>query len=333
MTIPIYPGIVKENDLSPDQGFGSEIDDLCQQIRDATKGWGANKQKVIDAIATQNITTRCKMAIRYKELFERELVDVMKKEFSGDFGVALEFLSLPSDKAECAMIRKACKGIGAQVNVVWSIVCGRTNEEMDRLKKTYFTMYNKDLGKLLASELHGDMERLVFNCLQGAEDVYDPQFHTAEKAIEEAEEIHSKGQGRWGTDGRGIFKLLCKAPPEHIENMNKAYADKYGFTLMKAMEKEMGGNVKEGTIFMLGMKQKPYETIGDLIRSACVGFGTDELLLTTLLIRYQPIMSEVMSAHIEKHGKTIHDRVRSEVGGKFKDLLLQVLNTAWPEQG
>jgi hypothetical protein len=115
--------------------------------------------------------------------------------------------------------------------------------------------------------------------------------------------------------------------------MNKAYADKYGFTLMKAMEKEMGGNVKEGTIFMLGMKQKPYETIGDLIRSACVGFGTDELLLTTLLIRYQPIMSEVMSAHIEKHGKTIHDRVRSEVGGKFKDLLLQVLNTAWPEQG
>ena len=38
MTIPIYPDIVTEQDLSPDH-FGSEIDDLCQQIRDATKGW------------------------------------------------------------------------------------------------------------------------------------------------------------------------------------------------------------------------------------------------------------------------------------------------------
>jgi hypothetical protein len=38
MTIPIYPEIVMQQDLAPDH-FGSEIDDLCQQIRDATKGW------------------------------------------------------------------------------------------------------------------------------------------------------------------------------------------------------------------------------------------------------------------------------------------------------
>jgi hypothetical protein len=45
------------------------------------------------------------------------------------------------------------------------------------------------------------------------------------------------------------------------------------------------------------------------------------------------VMSEVMTAHIEMFGKTIHERVRKEVGGKFKALLLQVLNTVWPEQG
>lgn len=41
MTIPLYPDIVRQNDLSPDHG-GSEVDELCQQIHDATKGWGVS---------------------------------------------------------------------------------------------------------------------------------------------------------------------------------------------------------------------------------------------------------------------------------------------------
>lgn len=38
------------------------------------------------------------MAVRYKELFEVELAELMKKEFSGDFGLALKFLALPLDR-------------------------------------------------------------------------------------------------------------------------------------------------------------------------------------------------------------------------------------------
>ena len=119
------------------------------------------------------------------------------------------------------MIHFATKGIGASTNVVWSIICGRTNGEIDILKKTYFTMYTKDLSKRLGSELHGDMERLVFTCLQGAEEVYDPQFHTLEKAMEDANIIHEKGQGRWGTDERGIFKVIGASPREHLQNVSK----------------------------------------------------------------------------------------------------------------
>jgi hypothetical protein len=41
MTIRLYPDIVRENKLAPDHG-GSEVDELCEQIRDATKGWGVS---------------------------------------------------------------------------------------------------------------------------------------------------------------------------------------------------------------------------------------------------------------------------------------------------
>jgi len=36
VTVPIYPAIVREQDLTPDH-FGSDIDELCQEIRDGTK--------------------------------------------------------------------------------------------------------------------------------------------------------------------------------------------------------------------------------------------------------------------------------------------------------
>lgn len=136
------------------------------------------------------------------------------------------------------------------------------------------------------------------------------QFHTNDRAAEEAEIIHKKGQGRWGTDEKGIFKILCAAPPEHVDNISTIYADKYGYTLMKAMETELSGNVGEACKHLVGMKMKPYETIAVLIKSACRGIGTDEMLLTTCLIRYQGVMKDVMTAHIELFGKSVHDRVR-----------------------
>jgi len=194
------------------------------------------------------------MAIRYKELYGKELQEVMKKEFGGDLGLALRWLAMPADQAEAKMIKEAAKGIGSQVNIIWSIMVARTNEEMERLKKTYFDMYTKgelgqrsaycavpnacrwfsffftdtiesffpllDLGKLMAHELTGDMERLIFTCMQASEEVYDPQFHTADKALEDAETIHKMGQGRWGTNERGIFKIVCASPKEHLENVS-----------------------------------------------------------------------------------------------------------------
>jgi annexin A13 len=332
MTINLFPPNVLKQDLTPD-AFGQDMDDRCAEITAATKGWGANTDKVIASLAATTAEQRFGLAKRYAELNEgKSLEDLIKSEFRGDIGKALRFLAMSPEEAECCMLKKATDGVGAHAKVLWSILCGRTNVEMELLKKTYFRLYTKDLGKLLASELHGDMERLIFTCLQAGEEEYDPQFHTMEKAVEDAETIHKKGQGSWGTEERGIFKILCAAPPKYVEQINTVYSDKYGYTLMKAMDKELGGNVGEACAFLLGMKLKPYVTIAELVKSACAGFGTDELLLTCTIIRYQYVMQPVMSAHIELYSKTIHDRVRSECGGKYRDALLEVLTTAWPEE-
>lgn len=164
--------------------------------------------------------------------------------------------------------------------------------------------------------------------MQAAEEEFDPDYHNEDKMKEDAEKLYEMGQGKWGTDEKGMFKVLCASPPEYLKQLNLFYADKYGYTLMKVMEKEMSGDAGRAGVFLLGMKLKPYETVAKLIEKACKGFGTNEILLTTTLIRYQKIMGEVKAAYEELTGKTLEETVKSETRGDYERILLEIVSVA-----
>lgn len=90
-----------------------------------------------------------------------------------------------------------------------SIICGRTNEEMEILKKRYFEMFTKDLGSLLASETAGTLEYLCLNVLQASEDAMDEAVYNDEKMAEDIKTLYEAGQGRLGTKEKEIFKVCC----------------------------------------------------------------------------------------------------------------------------
>ena len=98
------------------------------------------------ALGSQSPENRCKVPLRYKELFGKELKDVMKTECgSKDFGLALQFLAQNPVASECDMIMCACKGLGTKEKLLGTIICGRSNAEMTLLKKTFFDIHTKDL--------------------------------------------------------------------------------------------------------------------------------------------------------------------------------------------
>lgn len=281
-------------------------------------------------MASQSPETRCKVHLRYKQLYDKELTDVIKSECGKRaFGQVLQFLATDPLTAECMMINKACSGIGTKEFLLTTILCGRTNKEMEMLKKKYFDLYSKDLGRVLDSEMGGDLEKLVFNVLQASEEDYDPEFHTEDKMKEDVKKLHEAGLGSFGTDEVNLFKILCASPSEYLKGLNLAYADKYGYTLTKACEKELKRDAEAAALFMLGMKLKPYEEVAKVINRACKGLGTDELLLSTILIRYQLIMSEVQKAHEELYGKSILERVKSETRGDYEKVLVALLETVY----
>lgn len=284
---------------------------------------------LVRSLGSLNAEDRCKLAVRYPEVKGKSLKAVMKSECGNkDFGTALQFLAVPTDEMECDMITKACKGLGTDELVLFPIICGRSNEEIAMLKKKYFDHTGKDLGRVLDSELGGNLEKLIFNCLQGSVEEFDPEHHNTELVNQDVDTCFEAGQGSFGTNEAGFFKVLCARPTEHLKAVNLAYAEKHGFTLFKALETELGGTVRDASIFMLGMKLKPYETVAKLIEKACAGFGTNELLLTCAIIRYQPVLKSVMEAHIELFSESVEERIKSECGGDYENILLAVCAAA-----
>ena len=78
---------------------------------------------------------RCMVPIRYKHMYEKDLKDVMRSECGKrDFGTALQLLAVDPLEADCMIIDKACKGAGTDELLLFTVVCGRSNKEMELLK-------------------------------------------------------------------------------------------------------------------------------------------------------------------------------------------------------
>mmetsp|Transcript_18165 Transcript_18165/g.27242 ORF Transcript_18165/g.27242 Transcript_18165/m.27242 type:complete len:340 (+) Transcript_18165:118-1137(+) len=329
VTLSLYPTEIYDEDLTIDCGI--EIDDICSEIHEACKGWGKDTKRLIKALGDTTSEERKKISIRYPEIYSKDLRKLMKDECSGDFGLAMQFLAVGPVEAECYMIKYAVDGWGADKLLLHSILCGRSNDDMILLKKTYYKLFTDDLTARIAGEVGGDLKKILLSAVQAAEEEFDPDYHTRDKAAEDAEAIYKAGQGRWGTDENKMAKIIVLSPPKYLKLINEVYADTYGYTLFKAFEKELGRLGGEAALFTLGMKLKPYETVAHLIKKATKGLGTNETLLTCNIIRYQDIMGHVYIAHEQLFEKSIHKRIVDETSGSYKHILTAVLDKAFPQ--
>jgi hypothetical protein len=326
MSRELYPEIVFDDTIASEF---DEVDDAVQAVADACDGWGTDEDALIECLATKTPEQRYQIYYRYEELRGENLSDRIDNECGeGNFGRAMELLSLPPDLAEAKMIKLACSGVGTDERVLFPLILGRSDREIDQLKKAYYKKYEEDLGTKLSGELSGKFERLIFYALQGIEQEYDPEFHTEEKVEIDVDAFYEAGQGSWGTDEGEIFELLCVSPPEHLMAMNEKYTEKYGNNMFHALGKELTGILDDATFYLLGMKINPVDHAAAIIHKACAGWGTDDLLLTTSLIRFHEILGPVAEQYEILYGQSLYDRVDGETSGNYGQMLCKLIESS-----
>jgi annexin A7/11 len=125
---------------------------------------------LIKAVAYCSPEERAQVAAKYQAVHGKSLKAVMKSECGkGDFGTALQFLSVPSDETECDIIKAACKGAGTDELLLYPVICGRNNTEINLLKKKFFNVRENYVYSVQQVELsfrcgHGPNECFLIFC-------------------------------------------------------------------------------------------------------------------------------------------------------------------------
>ncbi|GMF49202.1 unnamed protein product [Phytophthora fragariaefolia] len=326
MTLELYPASAHNAFHGAGIQYPHHIDEAVQQIHGACQGLGTDEMTLISVLGSKSPETRSLIALRYKELYRQPLKSLLKSETSGDFGRLLLMISTPLPETEAQVLRDATKGMGTTESLIVQILSGRTNEEMDILKRTYFDLVGKDLAVTLNSELSGDFRKVVMAMLQSSKGPYNPAVHNAAKAEEEAIALYKAGQGRLGTNEEVFIGILVKAPPEFLKMMDAVYVAKYNNNIAKAVDKEFSGDAKKSLNYLVRSTIDPYPAIAEVFEKTMKGFGTDETGLSTALVRYQSVLPHIKAAYKKLYHEELRDRISGETSGDYKRLLLEVFD-------
>ncbi|KAF4320271.1 hypothetical protein BBI17_003912 [Phytophthora kernoviae] len=326
MTLELYPASAHNAFHGTGLHFPQCVDEAVQQIHGACQGLGTDEKTLITVLGSKSPETRNLIALRYKELYHKPLKDLVKSETSGDFGRLLRMISTPLSETEAQILRDATKGMGTTESLIIQILSGRSNEEMNILKRTYFDLVGKDLAVTMNSELSGDFRKVVMAVLQSPQVLYNPAVHNAAKAEEEATALYKAGQGRLGTNEEAFIGILVKAPPELLKMMDAVYVAKYNNNIAKAVDKEFSGDAKKSLNYLVRSIMDPYPAIAEVFEKTMKGFGTDETGLSTALVRYQSVLPYVKAAYKKLYREELRDRISGETSGDYKSLLMEVFD-------
>lgn len=145
-------------------------------------------------------------------------------------------------KADAEILNSAMKGKTKDEDKIIELITNRTNEQRQRIKDSYNSLYNSDLIKDLQKSLSGHFQDVVVALFYTPIDYDCFQLRKAVKGL--------------GTDEDALIEILATRSQNDIEQIKVRYAEMYpGRTLVKDIEGDTSGGFKKILLALLDAKR------------------------------------------------------------------------------
>lgn len=219
----------------------------AQCLRFAMKGIGTNEKVLIELLCSKGAFEIQHLSQTYKKMFDRDLVEDIKSEQSGDLGRLLVSLASGGrDNSQTANIDLAVKEanllyeagegkVGTDELEFIRIFCSRSFAQLKATFEAYESQNKKTpIEKAIQKETSGKFERALLAFVKTVRN--KPGYW--------AELLHESMKGL-GTNNEDLIRILVSRSEIDLAQIKHQYLQLYGKTLHDAVKSELSGDYQK----------------------------------------------------------------------------------------
>ena len=216
----------------------------CDALNKAMEGLGTTERVLSEIILTATNAELEEIKKRYAEKFDRELIDHINSEVSGDYCAFLvaclngrgetEAPDATLAAEQAAKLHEAAQGWGTNESVFVEILSSASVEQTDLIEQSYEAQFGKSLKAEIKGEMGGDLEWAM---LLRLESPLDAKCWLLRYAMDGA-----------GTDEDIIARVIGGADKSQIVDIHARYDEKYSRDLIADLTSELGGNLQKACL-------------------------------------------------------------------------------------
>ncbi|XP_074647038.1 annexin-B12-like [Tubulanus polymorphus] len=308
--------------LTDYKGFNPEQD--AGVLRKAMKGIGTDEKAIIDVLGHRTNAQRLRILVTFKTMYGKDLIKELKSELRGDFEDAIIALLKPFDTYDATELRKAMKGAGTDEEALIEIMCTRTNQEIENIKKAYKVELRRDLEKDLVSETSGHFKRLMVSMAAGGR--LEDQPVDVNKARADAKALYDAGEKKWGTDESKFNSILASQSEQQLKLVFDEYQKLTGRSLEQAIRSEMSGDLLNGMLALAKVAQNRPAFFAERLYRSMKGLGTNDTTLIRIIVtRCEKDMVQIKQEFQKMYGKSLESFIKDDCSGDYKRILLSLV--------
>ncbi|XP_074816375.1 annexin A6 isoform X3 [Natator depressus] len=287
------------------------------------KGFGSDKEAILDLITSRNNKQRIEISQAYKSLYGKDLIADLKRELTGKFERLIVGLMRPLAYFDAKEIKDALQGIGTDEKCLIEILASRTNQQIRNLVEAYRDAYERELEADVLGDTSGHFKKMLVVLLQGTREEDDV---VSEDLVEQdAKDLLEAGDLKWGTDEAQFIYILGNRSKQHLRLVFDEYLKISGKPIEDSIRGELSGDIEKLMLAVVKCIRSTPEYFAERLYKAMKGLGTkDNTLIRIMVSRSEIDMLDIREVFRTKYEKSLHSMIKDDTSGEYKKALLKL---------
>ncbi|NXX99235.1 ANXA6 protein, partial [Centropus bengalensis] len=308
----VYRGSVKDF-----PGFDANQD--AEALYNAMKGFGSDKEAILDLITSRSNKQRVEICQAYKSSYGKDLIADLKYELTGKFERLIVSLMRPPAYSDAKEIKDAIAGIGTDEKCLIEILASRTNQEIHNLVAAYKDAYERDLEADIVGDTSGHFKKMLVVLLQSPWLDRAPACSTLTWALSPSsshKDLLEAGELKWGTDEAQFIYILGRRSKQHLRLVFDEYLKISGKPIERSIRGELSGDFEKLMLAVVKCVRSTAEYFAERLYKAMKGLGTrDNTLIRIMVSRSEIDMLDIREVFRTKYEKSLYNMIKVSAGG------------------